>query len=622
MNSSNNQDNKSNYQGKGHKDQSVPANRRNNGNRKGKGNFRGKDKTTQTQCASYDSVTTNDIAWWNKATELYDRATNIAFARQAGVPVPVTDLNGPEFGKLNANFDTAFNTGSRRTLPMGQLFEYVPTVGVSNSDNSAPNRAFQAMASAIYSKTTGALPFPQYVLGLMNIAVQSIAQNIALVKRALDTSYTYAYSNTALPRVLLATQGINPDTVLGVQNDVIFALDDLIRDFNALHFPSYMDAFKRHYSLARNVWWDAADPKAQFFIFRPACYYAYSDLGNVSSNGGEVTYDGIARCVAMPMPYRDANGDTTKTVDITALLDVIRKQIESLKNSDDYWTVRGAMGRVFSEGQFMTIDFYTPSTTGLTVDQNMLWQIANFDYAGNVQYGSRIFPKISLGDPAYDGLDIVGDPISNILISEPKLQTRKFQGSMLGVTSRPGDNMDLYSLTNAVSERHPLNSQANEPSKDFVMEATRLKCSGEIMDVDPMIDTGDWSTTKPYVAIRSCGTELIVESQLVYLEGMGDNPEAPGSAVIRHITWTPIMLINEAKLLIEGYAVQFPWNYVASTFYLRTAEIFQSKSNADEYDEPNSYVRVLAFGDVFNYTYLTNAMLNNFVFEGSSMQVI
>lgn len=404
----------------------------------------------------YDSMSTNDIGWYNKMTNLFSRATQIPFNRILGDTMSEPDLT---FNNYTSN-----SPWLRRSLPLIMKISYAPGIGVCTDYNDAPNRAFQAMYSALLTKTsTSVLPFTAANLGLYTVSAQSIAQNIGVAKRLIETARVYTPDNYGLPRAFLAAQMDEIDLGHGWSDgveDLInnigkyeWELNNAIRDFNSLRIPNFIDTFKRQYLLAHSYFMDNDTVASQAYVFMPETYFQFSDLGIETSAG---VFDGIACALSNSM---DAST-------FPKLLDIIRTQISSLRSSKDFTSINGTLKRAFEESDFVHIDELVGNETpNFVVDDVMSYQIHNLTICD-------INPE--------DVNNITADYERDIIVYNP------------------------YSYgSNGLCASHNflLNSFENSVSPDWIMESTRLIT----------VEGDDHS-------IYACGTEIVTRVSIIMID--------------------------------------------------------------------------------------------------------
>lgn len=471
----------------GHKDKSSSPKRGGSyKNNVTNGNRRNSGYTT----GDLESNFSNDIEWYNKYPNMFNDATRVPFNKIAG---KMYEGVQPDLSNKEGNIQETMGTYNQ---PGIITMDYVPGIGVTTGFNSAPNRAFKSLWSALYSKTTGIINFPVHILASMYCVQQSIAQNIAYVKRALEISNTYIANNHNFPKYLLLALGLNPESILGKQDAIRWRLNNYIREFNAMMIPKYIDIFVRHYRMARHVYMDQPSDVAQLFMFRPFCYYVYSDKGRYDASLED--YDGVCRAEALVMPYLvlpdtdnlNAEPDTNHPVDIDAILDVIEEQLISVVQSDDYIQVLGAMQRAFDTSQFIVLDEVTADDkVTVKVDDYINYQIHNANFAGRPLMNRVQMPNI------FDG--------TKWAMVDGAIESNKTLDLITYTPSTSGRNCNAF-------KRAFLNTFNDSVDQAWTAEATRLIC---ILEEDSAIEELFGITYKKYY-MDSCGSEFITDMRV------------------------------------------------------------------------------------------------------------
>lgn len=441
-NDSTSRSSKSDYEGKKSQGNSYKGK---NGKRRFNNNSkvadRRSDRSTVTE-ANVDDVHTNDISWWNKANPLFIDATRVPFNRIVGDPIITTAPSVPEV------VDESYFEG----VPGIMRFDYLPTIGYAADSNDPVNRSFTSIYGDIYSRTTGAMQFTQSDLALFVLGVSSIIQMIGVMKRALGVCQLYASKNYYYPRHLLHACGFNPTDVINNQDEYRRRLNQTIQSVNALRVPNFIDLFKRHYTLASNVWLDEDSPDAQMFVFTPYWYYAYNDVGSKL----DATATGLT--------------NSTGADFITK----IEAAIALWRNSSDLGLISGSIQRAYKDASLLTLEMVVLDSVVLPVfDKTMLLQINN-----------AVIMPLTLED-----IDITQDVVANVTKFKPR--------------SEVDPQFPVYASQYCRREVI-LNSFEGDVSPEAVMEMTRL------------VIMGTYNVGDGYIDFTTCGTEILVGWQVYY----------------------------------------------------------------------------------------------------------
>lgn len=446
-----------------------------------------KDRENLKRC-DYDSVVSNDISYYNKNKSLFDAATNIPMRNVVGYGLERTNPIFPNWTKTNQDYVQSFLDGAVKDYaePSIMQINYMPGVGMASGYSSAINRCFQNIYSTMYAKTSGSsLNFPQWELGVVTVAVQSIAQNIGFCKRALEFSRFVPAANANFPRLLLQAMRLNAQDVIDNYNDYISDVNNLILDFNSMKFPAFIDVFKRQYSLAHNVYSDEDNVYGQLYVFVPAGYYIFSDIGIKESSTGD--YDGVAGAYGVKWPAGDSN--------LSAIIDLIRTQIECIRSSSDYATILGALLRTFDDKQLLNLDLCENGAIAVPqYDETILMQIANSNRSG---YVSNLDCWLANLDKqfSYTGCYVTGNPVTNMISSDYSFN-------------------QVNGGANNVGGQHLINFDKvyqGDDLRNALMEATRL------------VTIGHFDSAQDIYTLEAAGTEIITSVVIYQYSGAGYN---------------------------------------------------------------------------------------------------
>lgn len=371
------------------------------GNRKDSRNKRtqGRKEQTTPKGASMDNVHTNDISWWNNSP-LYPDATRVPFNRIAGAPV--------NYGTTLTN-GTTILTVTSAAMPGIAVLDVLPTIGDSTGVNSPVNRAFTSLYGDIYSKTTGAMQFQQMDLAMFMTSMSSIASLIAHCKRVLGVSQFYHGQNYYYPEALLTALGVDPDEVIGHQDQLRSQLNNVILSFNGLKVPDILPLYIRQYSLFHSIYADEDSVASQLYLFKPAYYYIYDDTAS--------------KCTCTKIT----------NFSMASLLALIESLLNAWRTSSDLGIISGSIQRAFSDKNFMTLDYALMTDVVLpVVDRNIMWQINNADIVTPLVSTFNITQSPTENKIICQGMydiEIDNDAVQFAFLSMPLKLLRSFDGS-------------------------------------------------------------------------------------------------------------------------------------------------------------------------------------------------
>ena len=354
---------------------------------------------------SLDSIHSNAIEYWNKTSGFKD-VTKFAWNNIIGYPMDSSNIYPGATGEVNPSAI--------------MKIEFVPGPGWAKSVDDGVNRSLaKTMARIRANLSTSNIGFETADLGIMLASTSSIATNIALAKRVLESTTVWRDRNYAYPRGLVKAQGFNWEDVAFNVNTYIPKLNSLIDMYNGMSLLDIFDVYDRQYSLTHNIFADEDSQFGQLYIFVPTGYYVYNDTATPS----------MADYKKFP---------EFKTFD--DLLNVINEQIQSWYTSSDLYLINGVLQRAFKDAPRQKIPHYEGETISPVVERTFLMQIMNMS----------IYPELK-------NLSITQDPTTqNYVIWTP-------------VANCSGKKQDLLR-----ADKQILRIFEEDVSADDNMEMTRL----------------------------------------------------------------------------------------------------------------------------------------------------
>lgn len=204
---------------------------------------------------------------------------------------------------------------------------------------------------------------------------------------------------------------------------------------------------------------DADNVYGQLYVFVPAGYYIFSDIGiKYASSSEQTEYNGVAGAYGVKWPA----GDST----LSEIIWVIRRQIEAIRSSSDYATILGALLRTFDDKQLLSLDQCVNGAVAVPkYDETILMQIANMNRPGYVDSISCYLANNPVAF-SYTGCYVTGDPVNNLIKA----------GYGFNQVNGGSNNIGGYHLVNFDTV------YTGEDLRNALMESTRLVTIGHIDD--------------------------------------------------------------------------------------------------------------------------------------------
>ena len=361
-----------------------------------------------------DSITSNDPSYYNKNTLNYNQATKLQWVSTVGDTIRISSL-------AQLRGETGVDTTKHLndfTLASLASIKVVVGPGWAEAGTDPLNVALTQIMADLYSKTTAStIPFDQASLSMYVTTTGSIANLIALAKKAMVSQKFWANRNVYYPRALLKSMGFTYEDLTQNYASYYTQVNDAIRRFNTLECLDFFDVYKRQYALFRNVYVDEDSEMGQIYSFVPYNYYRYKDTENKS----------VSTLITSFTSFQN-------------LIDTINSMIDDWYGSQDLHYMNGYLLKAYRDNAKFTISELEAGQTLEVVppDDYIMHQLMN--------------ATINRVDDT--SLDITGDPVSGAVKWMPKLR----------------DATGEFEFTNGTI----LRAYNGDPSADDNMEMTRL----------------------------------------------------------------------------------------------------------------------------------------------------
>nr|QIR30720.1 putative capsid protein [Chicken picobirnavirus] len=512
--------------------------------RSGKPQYRKRgDKKGPRKQEDWSKCVDNAIEYYNKYPTDFDTAFNFPWFQVMGTPIDYTNIT--------SGFSKTLGKVENASTPSIMRIKFVMGPGICENAYDPANRTFAMIMADLYAKTSGAsLGFNNAQLAMQMTSLTSIINMIGIVQRALSCTEFYKTVNVNYPRSLLAAMGFDYDQVVANKAISVNRLNSLIHMFNNMQVPSFLDIYKRQYTLCSNVYVDEDDEFGQVYFFQPAGYYKY-DFENFKAKWVDLTY-----------------GNT----DVDIVLDAIRDALYSWVNNDDFYKVNGALLRAYKDVPTIIVpdssvnDVITPAKPDHIIDQIQNMSIIKLDHntldiqqnvEKNLVYWQPCIPKED-GDLAPGTRGSMGKAIIRLFKDYPTNEDNCEATRLMAYTAEVAyHTVDISAGTDTVELRQGIYSMQSE-----VVDSVEIyKVSADYTDVSVL------------ATIRSNYIPVYAPAQLT--------------------TW-PTTSIESLKTIV---AVQ-PFRYIPTLISRITME-------------GGVTTNMFMLGDLYNYTYIDRKVLYN-----------
>lgn len=337
----------------------------------------------------------NDISWYSRYPEL--------LASTASIPYPYRPGMALNIGGSVEGYDLL-------NIPGVMSIPWMPTIGYSESSTDPASVVAKQIYSQVRKVYSGSLEAdaPDYVMYIG--ALSSVFAFIAWAKRVYRCCTAYSPNNYALPDVLLRAMGFSDTQVVALRRDKVKlwnVINTLVYSSRKFTCPAVMDIINRHYWLSDNVYADANSINAQFYIFNPLAFYAFTPNAKTPE---DVDVGGLAYS-PLSVIFSSANV-------IDAIFNYGNDLIERLVSWDESYTISGYLARAYEGAPQFVVDLLQQDEQLLPVyNEEVLTQIENSRGIPNLTNISY-FPDVNITKAV-----VTQDPLNNIVINTMKFMT-------------------------------------------------------------------------------------------------------------------------------------------------------------------------------------------------------
>nr|AVX53627.1 putative capsid [Marmot picobirnavirus] len=450
-----------------------------------KGSYRGPKRPQAQQqevvppCS--DPTKMNDIAWYAKNPTLLEAVGKISFPYRAGMAIP-----------LSRTAITAPGGNPTYHIPGTMSLSWVPFVGGEGDPSAPANIAGREIFNRVRAAFSGSLDAdaPDFMMYFM--ALDSIFSYIGSLKRVFRIIANYHPDNMNLPVGLLNSMGITTEYYQNLSRDrmqLYSAINELVHMTDKFMCPAVFPVFERHYWLNDNVYADADNMNAQFYVFNQTKYLKFAMLDA----------EGASSVKAGGLTYVDRPNWST----ISGLYNFGVQLINALSAWDDAFIISGYLRRAFEGEANFKLDeiMYNDRFTPVYVPE-VLAQIENSfsDLAGSSSYSFTSITQNVANNTVKTNYTCSFNPGVDQGYVKPYLNIRSEAPSITEVTEATrlqtfvASNNDLICGTEAVLGYNIYTTDSEQTIAVFDQTLV-IDCTddGQIMAYKAWLDMKTWS---------------------------------------------------------------------------------------------------------------------------------
>lgn len=346
-----------------------------------------------------------------------------------------------------------------KTQPGVIVFNVAPTFGYSTSWSDPINVAARRFYTFIRHANSGHANYDAPNLMMYLMAVDSVYSMIAHMNRIYGLLQMFSVRNRYYPAAILTALGLDYNSFVDQMADFRYFINNYTAKAASLCVPNEFTFYRRHAQLYQGVYLDAPNDKAQTYVFKPAYFYKYV----VGAELGQASLD----------PVKPADNIT-----LAGLKTLANQILDSILLQEDMNIMSGDILKAYGrEGLYSLAMMPEDYTTGAVYNPEMMMQIHNATIL-NV-----------------DSTDYLKWKIKEVTTAGPD------EGSIWMQYPVALSEWTAHLLYDRMVDMH-----LEDPTPEDIMLATRLTVSG-VQD-----------TSKKYVTIKQCGSEVIVDAMYYVID--------------------------------------------------------------------------------------------------------
>ncbi|AKN50620.1 capsid protein [Picobirnavirus Equ1] len=388
--------------------------------------------------------------------------------------------------------------GKNESVPGLLTLLLQPTIGSAGSLEELPvNEAGQAIWTWLRSNQKIKQDFDQQDFMAYLIASASAISAYVALRKVLGCAYLYSAQNKFMPRALIRSMNIDPDSVIGNMAKCRDELNTLALNMNTIAVPGSMPYFNRMIFLYDNIYKDEDIIKAPMYHYAPSYFYVYDDVGSTANPGSR-----------LKRAWVGFGNHATWT--FSAAVSQVMTWVDKIRNSTDGTNMSATVLNAFDDSALIKAG------------------VIAGDYQANIVYNEEVLMQI-------ENAKICGKILNGEIAQDPSMNLFGYVDDR-ATPSIVGTNSLLFAETNSkVSPFALFKFHKNSVTPGEIAVASRLV---------PVAKPDGFDTTagKWQVQINSCGTEVVEDMIMTYYDESGTltNKNVSTMATVDYTTQTKI----------------------------------------------------------------------------------
>lgn len=432
----------------------------------------------------------NDPNWYFTNAELASQASELSFQSFIGeLDIPGA-YNVPAVNTVWLNPCPGNSYGIATDNDQGDYTTALPSSADTPLDsgiNLMANKIY-TMLSTYSGRTTNYTPED---VGIMLLAVASMAEFSEAIRRAFGVVLTYNERNRAVPRRLIEAMGINWDNLISNLPLYRMRFNTILNRINQIPLLDNIGFIRKSRDLYQRIYLDAPSSMAQILMYMPFSLWILDETGYAKGLHLKTTRPWpelvpSATAQVQGQPQFDIYADINYKVNMSRLLDYFDAQVSALLESSTLNIIYADLLNLASKINVPVWKFdYLAENYVVTPEfnRNFLLQFHNLDVVGApIVLNSNAIVKAINGYTFTTDNDVVGDIDSLRVIYNP---------GMAGVVSQTVDNVAHY--VGILPRAGIVDMDTDVPTVEDRIEALRFKSFASGWYVKGLRGTSDYN---------------------------------------------------------------------------------------------------------------------------------